>query len=155
MLGIADVRVLEARDVDGEVELTVETTADRDWCRMCGVRAHSKGRATILVRDVDGCGRRARLVWRKRRWRCPESACPAGSWTQQHPAVLPRLSMTERARAHACRRVGAERFTLLSSVSPQGEAILGLSTEPYIIRNDRGISFANIAGSDPFHVVRP
>lgn len=107
MLGIDGVRVLEARDVDGEVELTVETTADRDWCRVCGVRAHSKGRPTVVVRDVTGFGRRARLVWRKRRWRCPESACPGGSWTQQHPAVRPRLSMTERARAAACRRVGA------------------------------------------------
>lgn len=107
MLGIDGVRVVEARDVDGEVELTVETTADRDWCRSCGVRAHSKGRPTVVVRDVTGFGRRARLVWRKRRWRCPEASCPAGSWTQQHPAVRPRLSMTERARATACRRVGA------------------------------------------------
>ncbi len=106
MLDIDGVRVLAARHVDGEIELTVETTTDRDWCRACGVRAHSKGRPTVVVRDVTAFGRRARLVWRKRRWRCPEPACPAGSWTQQHPALRPRMSMTERARADACRRVG-------------------------------------------------
>lgn len=108
MLGIDGVRVLAARDVDGEVELTVEKTSARDWCRRCGVRAHSKGRPTVVVRDVTAFGRRAGLVWRKRRWRCPEPACPAGSWTQQHPALRPRMAMTERARADACRRVGKD-----------------------------------------------
>lgn len=39
MLGFAGMRVLGARDVDGELELLVETTAERDWCRGCGVRA--------------------------------------------------------------------------------------------------------------------
>ena len=108
MLGIDGVRVVGARDVDGEVELTVETTTDRDWCRSCGVRAHSKGRAVVVVRDVDAFGRRARLRWIKRRWRCPEPACPIGSWTQQHPAVGTRMVLTERAREHACRRVGRD-----------------------------------------------
>jgi transposase len=108
MLGIDGVRVLAARHVDGEVELTVETTTERDWCRACGVRAHSKGRPTVVVRDVTGFGRRARLRWRKRRWRCPEAACPGGSWTEQHPALRSRMTLTERARKTACRRVGKD-----------------------------------------------
>jgi hypothetical protein len=62
----------------------------------------------LVVRDVTAFGRRARLRWRKRRWRCPEPACPTGSWTQQHPALRPRMTMTERARVHACRRVGKD-----------------------------------------------
>lgn len=81
MLGIDGVRVFGARDVDGEVELTVETTTDRDWCRSCGLRAHSKCRPVVVVRDVDAFGRRARVRWIKRRWRCPEPACPIRSWT--------------------------------------------------------------------------
>jgi len=108
MLGIDGVRVLGAQHADGEVELTVETTTDRDRCPACGVRAHSKGRPVVVVRDVDAFDRRARLRWIKRRWRCPEPACPAGSWTKQHPAVGARTVLTERARERACRRVGRD-----------------------------------------------
>ena len=101
MLGIDGVRVLEARDVDGEVELTVETTSEVEWCRACA--RGQQGRPTVVVRDVTAFGPRARLVWRKHRWRCPEPACPAGSWTQQHPALRLRMTVTERARQDACR----------------------------------------------------
>ncbi|CAN5340946.1 hypothetical protein BH20ACT9_BH20ACT9_15760 [soil metagenome] len=74
LLGLDGFGVLRARLVDGEIELTIETTADRGWCGGCGVRALSKGRSTVVVRDVDAFGRRVRLVWRKRRWRCAEDA---------------------------------------------------------------------------------
>ena len=74
MLGLPGFRVLEAVDVDGELETLVETTAGRDWCRACGVLARSHARREVLVRDVDAFGRPARLRWRKRVWRCPESA---------------------------------------------------------------------------------
>ncbi len=39
----------EWRLVDGEIKLTIETTADRAWCRSCGVRVHSKGRTTVAM----------------------------------------------------------------------------------------------------------
>jgi transposase len=106
MLGLDDFVVLAAAEVDGETELVVETTAARAWCRGCGVRALSKGRARVLVRDVDAFDRRVRLRWVKRRWCCPEDACAVNSWTEQHPAIGARMAMTERARARACERVG-------------------------------------------------
>lgn len=108
VLGLEGFRVLEARQVDGEVELVAETTAERAWCATCGARAASKGRSRVLVRDADAFGKPARLRWVKRRWRCPEAACPAATWTEQHPAVAPRRVLSERARAHACRRVGRD-----------------------------------------------
>jgi transposase len=106
MLGFAGMRVLDARDVDGELELLIETTAERDWCRGCGVRAHAHGRPETLVRDVDGFGRRVRLRWRKRRWRCRETACATATWTETHEGIAPRAVLTQRARHEACRRVG-------------------------------------------------
>ena len=106
LLGFDGLRVLKAREVDGELELTVETTAEDGWCRACGVRAWSKGRPEVLVRDVDAFARRVRLRWRKRRWRCPEPACPAGSWTEQIAAIRSRMALSERAREQACTRVG-------------------------------------------------
>ena len=105
MLGLPEFRLLGAAQVQGELELTVETAAV-GWCETCGVRARSKGRYDTLVRDVSAFGRRVRLRWRKRRWRCPERLCPAGTWTETSAAVRPRAVLTERARAHACRRVG-------------------------------------------------
>ncbi len=108
LLGLDGFRVLETRLVDGEIELVIETTADRAWCRSCAVRALSKGRSTVVVRDVDAFGRRVRLRWRKRRWRCPEVVCAAKTWTEHSEAIAPRALLTERARVAACRRVGRE-----------------------------------------------
>jgi hypothetical protein len=45
------------------------------------------------------------LVWVKRIWRCvPE--CDKQTWTETHHDIRTRASLTERARKHACRRVG-------------------------------------------------
>ncbi len=107
MPGLPGFRLLGAAEVDGELEVTVETVTS-GWCRVCGVRARSKGRSETLVRDVSGFGRRVRLRWRKRRWRCPEPACPARTWTERSAAVRPRAVLTERARREACRRAGRD-----------------------------------------------
>jgi transposase len=108
LLGFDGFAVLAAGVVDGETELIIETTAARAWCAGCGVRARAKGRTVVLVRDVDAFGRRVRLRWRKRRWSCPEPPCPVRTWTEQHPAIGAQMAVTERAREHACRRVGRD-----------------------------------------------
>ena len=108
MLGLGEFRVLATVEVDGELELSVETAAGRDWCRVCGVRARSHDRREVVVRDVAAFDRPVRLRWRKRVWRCREDACPAVTWTERSEAVKPRMAMTERAREVACRRVGRD-----------------------------------------------
>lgn len=77
-------------------------------CRSCGVLALSKGRTTVVVRDVDAFGRRVQLRWRKRRWRCAEAACDATTWTETSAAIAPRAVLTQRAPVAACRRVGRD-----------------------------------------------
>lgn len=108
LLGLDAFILLEWRLVGGEIGLTIQTTADRAWCRACGVRALSKGRSTVVVRDLDAFGRRVQLRWRKRRWRCPEALCSARTWTETSSAIAPRAVLTERARIEVCRRVGRE-----------------------------------------------
>ena len=108
LLGLDAFVLLEWRLVGGEIELTIQTTADRAWCRSCGVRALSKGRSTVAVRDVEAFGRRVQLRWRKRRWRCAEAACAAKTWTETSAAIAPRAVLTQRARVQACRRVGRD-----------------------------------------------
>jgi hypothetical protein len=80
LLGLDGFRLLAATEHGHELVLLVETTNDRDFCRTCGVRAGSKGRARTTVRDVPSGGRPTALVWKKRIWRCEQPECEAGSW---------------------------------------------------------------------------
>jgi transposase len=81
LLGLEGFEVLEVREVDGELRVWVQTPARPVGCPSCGVRAESKGRPVVRVRDQPACGRPVVLCWVKRRWRCPERACPRRSWT--------------------------------------------------------------------------
>jgi transposase len=96
------------QEVEGEVWLMVETTADRVGCDGCGVRAVGHGRRAVRVRDLPAGDRLVVLVWRKRVWRCPDPDCEVRTWTEETDAIAPRAVLTERARAEICRRVGAE-----------------------------------------------
>ena len=108
VLGLPGFRVVATDEVDGELEVTVATTAQRAWCGSCGVRAHSQGRPVTFVRDVDAFDRCVRLRWVKRRWRCPEPACPSTTWTETSDHIAPRAVLTERACWQATRRVGRD-----------------------------------------------
>ena len=90
----------------GEWWLAVETTEDRGWCPSCGVRAVGHGRRRVKVRDLPMADRPVVLVWAKRLWRCPEPACPMGTWSEESDEIGPRAVLTERARAEIARRVG-------------------------------------------------
>lgn len=112
LLGLDDFVVLTAAEVGGELEVLVETTETITGCRRCGVVAVAHGRREHLVRDIPSGGRPVLLVWSKRLWRCAEPACPARTWSETHAQVRPRGTLTERARAWACRRVGQHAETV-------------------------------------------
>ena len=95
-------------EANGEVWISVETTADVVGCVACGVRAVGNGRRTVRVRDLPAGDRPVVLVWRKRTWRCVEAACAVASFSEETDAIASRASLTERARAEICRRVGAD-----------------------------------------------
>ncbi len=89
-----------------EVVITVETTADFVGCGTCGTRAVAHERKLVAIRDLACFGRPARLVWRKRQWRCVEPACEAKTWTEGSEHVDAQVVLTRRAGAEACRQVG-------------------------------------------------
>ncbi len=60
----------------------------------------------VEIRDLACFGRPARLVWRKRRWRCVDADCEAKTWTETSPECSRRALLTRRAAAEACRQVG-------------------------------------------------
>jgi len=101
-------RLLAAAEIDGELHQLVETTADVVGCGRCGTRAASKGRRKVAIRDLPAGGRRVVIVWSKRIWRCADPDCDTGTWTEETSAIAARASMTERARAEACRQVGEQ-----------------------------------------------
>ena len=61
---------------------------------------------TVQLRDLACFGRPARLVWRKRRWRCREERCGAKTWTEDSEHVDAQAVITRRAGMEACRQVG-------------------------------------------------
>jgi transposase len=66
-------------------------------CPTCGVISTArKGSATTRPRDVPYGPAPVRLVWHKSRWRCRESHCPRGSFTESLPQVPARCRLTTR-----------------------------------------------------------
>lgn len=108
MLGMPGVRLLRAVEVGGELELVIETGADRVGCTGCGVRAVSHGRRETLVRDLPVSGRPTRLRWRKRLWRCHEPRCQRQTWTEASEHIAARAALTERAKTTICQQVGRD-----------------------------------------------
>jgi transposase len=106
LLGLDEFRVLEVHETPDELVVTVETTASIAWCTTCGARAEAHDRMPIEVRDLPCFGRPARLVWRKRRWRCREHACDAKTWTERSEHFDAQRVITRRAGREACRQVG-------------------------------------------------
>jgi transposase len=108
LLGLDGFEVLAADIVGAEWQLAVQTTSTLVGCIGCGVRAELHGRRRVRVRDLPAGGRPVVLAWRKRIWRCREPACGVRTWTERTAAIGPRMVLTERARAEACRRVGKD-----------------------------------------------
>jgi transposase len=108
MLGLEGMAVLAVSERDGELEYAIETTAATGWCPVCGAVGRLHDRRPTWVRDLPAGDRPVTLVWVKRIWRCVHRQCEQQTWTETHPAIAPRSSWTERARAQACRRVGRD-----------------------------------------------
>ena len=106
LLGLDGFRVLEVTETEAEVVIEIETTAETAGCVGCGTRAQSQDRMAVEIRDLACFGRPARLVWRKRRWRCADADCDAKSWTEVSPQLMTRSVLTQRAGVEACRQVG-------------------------------------------------
>jgi transposase len=106
LLGLPGFRVLEVVETTAEVVVRIETTATFMGCAGCGTRAQVHDRVEVAVRDLPCFGRPARLIWRKRRWRCREPLCDRKTWTETSQHLDAQVVLTRRAGAEACRQVG-------------------------------------------------
>ena len=114
LVGLPDIVVVGVEDPLGEpIRVHVETTVEIEGCARCGTRAWVKDRPPVELVDLPAFGRPARLVWRKRRWRCPEAACEVGTWTETDLRIAPaRAAMTDRAGRWVTAQVGREGRTV-------------------------------------------
>lgn len=106
LLGLPGFRVLEVTESSAEVVIDIETIVEIEGCSGCGTRAVAHERRPTAIRDLPCFGRPARLVWRKRRWRCPEPRCERKTWTETSEHLDAQVVLTRRAGAEACRQVG-------------------------------------------------
>jgi transposase len=124
---------------DGEgLVVTVESAPVPVGCPACGVVARSHGRRVAELVDIPCIGRPTRIRWLKRRWFCPELACPVGTFTEQDERLArPRALLTTRAcwwavgqlrGEHAsvagiARQLGTSWRTVWRSIAPLLEAM--------------------------------
>jgi hypothetical protein len=99
LLGLPGFRVLQVTEEPAEVVVVVETIVELEGCAGCGTRAVAHERRPTAIRDLACFGRPARLVWRKRRWRCPEPACVRKTWTETSEHLDAQVVFTRRAGA--------------------------------------------------------
>jgi transposase len=93
-----DMHVLDVEvDDQQRLVLTVESGQLEAACRACGVMAVGHGRRVRMLHDAPCFGRVTVWRWLVRIWRCRESACPAGTFSEAHEVAPPRMALTVRA----------------------------------------------------------
>jgi transposase len=107
LVGLERVEVLDVVREGERLIVTVESTDRLVGCLACGTRARAKDRDRVTLADLPAFGSSVTLVWLKRRWRCVEPDCGAGTWTEDRPDIAPaRATMTRRAGLWATTQVG-------------------------------------------------
>ena len=144
LVGLGDVEVLGVDDeAGGPLRVHIRRRAPRPGCVGCGGPLWSDGERPVVLVDLPAFGRAVRLVWHKRRWRCPDRGCGAGTVTEQDPEIAPpREKLTTRAGRWATRQGGRGRplgevadelgcswHPVNASVRRWGEALLEADTE--------------------------
>ncbi|GEM_PF-1563882 len=111
LVGLGDVEVLGVDDDMGApLGVHIRCRAPRPACGGCGGPLWSDGERLVVLADLPAFGRQVELVWHKRRWRCPDSECSAGTVTEQDREIAPpREKLTTRAARWATRQAGRAR----------------------------------------------
>jgi transposase len=119
LIGLPEVTVLGLYSDDERVELHIESVAPRPGCPVCGVIAQLKGWREVVLVDLQFGGKPMTLHWHKRRWRCADTDCPNGSWTERDDRIAhPRMKLSRRAALRATYDVG-RRGRTVSEVSDE------------------------------------
>jgi transposase len=113
-LGLPGFHVTAVTEDGDELVIGIETTREAAGCPSCGVIAKTKDRLRVVIRDLPVFGRRAKLVWCKRRFVCPEHDCPQATWTEASDDLPTRHVLSARAGRECTRAVGEEARSVAS-----------------------------------------
>jgi transposase len=107
LVGLPDVDVIGIVRWSAPMQVHIRSTAPRPACPRCGAPAVVKETRSRRLVDLPAFGQPTVLVWRQRRWRCPDRDCVVGSWTELDPRiVVGNRGITDRAGRWACEQVG-------------------------------------------------
>ena len=107
LVGLPDIRVLDAVDDGVRLTITVEKATGSPSCPTCATTMYLKDRRDVTLVDLPYRGRCARVIWRKRRFRCADRSCSQPTFTEQDRRIaLPRHSMLARAARWTALQVG-------------------------------------------------
>ena len=110
LVGLGEVEVLGVDDAPAGPLAVHVRTRRRPSCGGCGGAVWSKGTSPVSLVDLPAFGRPVRLVWHKRRWRCPAASCAVASFTETAEEIAPaRSALTARAGRWATMAVAATR----------------------------------------------
>jgi transposase len=149
LVGLPAVNVLGVDDrPDASIVVHVETRVVRPSCASCAGVVVIKDRPSVELVDLPCFGRPTRLVWRKRRWSCPNATCATGSWTEDLPAIAAsRLVMTDRAGRWVTEQVGRHGRTA-------NEVAGELGCDWHTV-NDTVIAYGSVLIDDPERIGAP
>jgi transposase len=120
------------------LRLIVETGSAETGCPACGVIAEARGRRSRQLHDIPAFRAPVELVWRQRRYRCTEPACPVRGFSEIHALAPPRAKLTGRAAwwaisciqrdnasvASVARRLGVDWHTVWEVIKPLLEELV-------------------------------
>ena len=107
IVGLPDIRVLDVVDDGERLTITIEKVTGSPSCPTCTTTMHLKDRRDLTLVDLPYRGRCARVIWRKRRFRCADRTCSQATFTEQDRRIaLPRHSMLARAARWVVLQVG-------------------------------------------------
>src|SRR5215204_4641511 len=107
LVGLPDVTVVGVGQWPWFVRIAIVTRTERPPCAGCSGGVHAHGVDEVELADLPCFGRRTRLVWSKRRWRCPNFECAVVTFTETDPRIAaPAAAITDRAGRWATVQVG-------------------------------------------------
>ena len=123
LVGLEGLHVIAVAREPGGLVVTVESSPGLMGCPGCGVVAVARGRRVVRLVDCPAFGGPVVILWRKRRWRCPDPGCVVGDFVEQDDAVAPpRGLLTVRARWWAIEQIRAEHGSVNSLARQFGAA---------------------------------